>query len=380
MLKPFAPGCAKGDPVIETAPTPRARVQAMKEYHPPLGCRDSLRLDFNENTLACSPKVREALSAISTGALTRYPEREPLELLVAAHLHLAQSQVALTNGVDEAIHVLFEAFLESSDEVLLPVPTYTMYEVYASATDARVIAVQAADDLQFPFETLLASITPRTKIIAIANPNSPSGTVATREQILELARRTPHALVLVDEAYFHFHGETVIDLVGTVPNLIVARTFSKAYGLAGLRVGVLAGPVEHMRWIRRVLSPYSVNSLALACLPAALADTAYLDWYVGEVLAARTEFEQALDAAGVRRWPSSANFVLVEIGAPHAEFVRRMHAAGVLVRDRSNDPGCDGRVRITIGTREQMQQAVVALNETMAALHDGQSHGGREVR
>ena len=113
-----------------------------------------------------------------------------------------------------------------------------------------------------------------------------------------------------------------MDLVGTVPNLVVARTFSKAYGLAGLRLGLLAGPVELMRWMRRVLSPYSVNSLALACLPPALEDTAYLDWYVGEVLAARTEFEAALDAAGVRRWPSRANFVLVEIGAQHAEFVR----------------------------------------------------------
>ena len=368
MLKPFAPGCAKGDPVIETAPTPRARVQAMKEYHPPLGCRDSLRLDFNENTLACSPKVREALSAISTGALTRYPEREPLELLVAAHLHLAQSQVALTNGVDEAIHVLFEAFLESSDEVLLPVPTYTMYEVYASATDARIVPVQAADDLQFPFESLLAAITPRTKIIAIANPNSPSGSMATRAQIVEIARRAPHAVLLVDEAYFHFCGETVIDLVGIAPNLIVARTFSKAYGLAGLRLGLLAGPVELMRWVRRVLSPYSVNSLALACLPPALQDTAYLDWYVGEVLQARADFETALDACKLRRWPSRANFVLVEIGARHAEFVRLMRSAGVLVRDRSSDPGCDGRVRITIGTRQQMQQASATLNQVLAAM------------
>ena len=173
-----------------------------------------------------------------------------------------------------------------------------MYQVYASATDARVVTVQAADDLQFPFERLLAAITPRTKVIAIANPNSPSGSAATREQILELARRAPQAVLLVDEAYFHFHGETVMDLVGTVPNLIVARTFSKAYGLAGLRLGLLAGPVDLMRWVRRVLSPYSVNSLALVCLQTALEDTAYLDWYVGEVLAARTEFEAALDAAG----------------------------------------------------------------------------------
>jgi len=341
-------------------PAPRLRVQAMKEYHPPLGCRDSLRLDFNENTLACSPKVREALNRITTADLTRYPERAPVEALVARSLGLDPDQVALTNGVDEAIHVLFETFLEEGDELLLPVPTYTMYEVYVSATDARAVPVLAGDDLSFPFERLLAAITPRTKIIAIANPNSPSGSVATREQLVEIALRAPHAVLLVDEAYFHFFGETMMDLVGKIPNLIVARTFSKAYGLAG--------PTESLRWIKRVLSPYSVNQLALACLPPALEDTAYLNWYVGEVLAARTEFEAALDRSGIRRWPSSANFVLIDIGAQHKEFTRLMSEAGVLVRDRSSDPGCDGRVRVTIGTREQMQLAIVALNTTMTAL------------
>ena len=350
------------------SPAPRARVQAMKEYHPPLGSRSLLRLDFNENTLACSPRVREVLGSISAGALTLYPEREPIEAIVAAHLGCEPVQVALTNGVDEAIHVLFETFLEAGDELMLPVPTYTMYEVYASATDARVVAVHAADDLQFPFERLLEAITAKTKIVAIANPNSPSGCVATRAQLVAIAERAPHAIVLVDEAYFHFHGETVVDLIGTVPNLVVARTFSKAYGLAGLRLGLLAGPIELMRWVRRVLSPYSVNSLALACLAPALEDTDYLDWYVHEVLEARADFEAALDRVGLRRWPTRANFVLVEIGPRHAEFVDRMRTDGVLVRDRSSDPGCNGRVRITIGTREQMQQAIAALNETVAAL------------
>ena len=351
-------------------PTPRARVQAMKEYHPPLGNRDALRLDFNENTIACSPKVKEVLARISAGHLTRYPERAPVERIVAEHLGVAPEQVVLTNGVDEAIHVLFETFLDSDDELLLPVPTYTMYEVYASATDARAVAVQAAANLQFPFHRLIAAITTRTKIIAIANPNSPSGSVATRAQIIEIAQRAPDAVVLVDEAYFHFYGETVIDLVGKIPNLVVARTFSKAYGLAGLRLGVLIGPVELMQWIRRVLSPYSVNSLALACLPPALNDAAYLDWYVREVLAARAEFEAALDAEGVRRWPSWANFVLVDIGAQHREFVRLMSAGGVLVRDRSSDPGCEGCVRITIGTRDQMRKAVAVLDETLRQLRN----------
>src|ERR1017187_9827979 len=241
MQKPFAPGCAKvqiqGGRVPEAVttcnPAPRARVQAMKEYHPPLGCRDALRLDFNENTLACSPKVREVLGRISAGDLTRYPEREPIEAIVAAHLGLAARQVALTNGVDEAIHVLFEAFLETGDELLLPVPTYTMYEVYASATDARSVTVQAADDLQFPFERIISAITPQTKIIAIANPNSPSGSAATREQIIGITRRAPHAVVLVDEAYFHFHGETVVDLIDVLPNLVVARGVPKNYRLGG---------------------------------------------------------------------------------------------------------------------------------------------------
>lgn len=358
------------EPATLVHPAPRARVRAMKEYHPPLGSRDGLRLDFNENTLACSPAVQEVLGCISAGQLTRYPERESVEAVVAAHLGLEPAQVALTNGVDEAIHVLFEAFLDDSDELLLPVPTYTMYEVYASATDARVVTVLAGEDLGFPFDELAARITARTKIIAIANPNSPSGTMAAREQIVELARLAPNAVILVDEAYFHFCGETVMDLVGTIPNLIVARTFSKAYGLAGLRVGVLAGPVDLMHWVRRVLSPYSVNSVALACLPAALRDTAYLDWYVGEVLSARTEFEKALLAANLRYWPSRANFILVDIGPRHKEFVRQMLAAGVLVRDRSSDPGCDGRVRITIGTREQMQLAVTVLNNALASIRN----------
>jgi histidinol-phosphate aminotransferase len=340
----------------------------MKEYHPPLGSRDALRLDFNENTVACSPMVREVLAQISAGSLTRYPEREPVEARVALSLGLRPEQAVLTNGVDEAIHVLFETFLDGGDELLLPVPTYTMYEIYASATDAQAVPVLAGDDLKFPFDRLLAAITSRTKIIAVANPNSPSGSVATREQLLTLARHAPQAILLVDEAYFHFHGESVMDLVGTVPNLVVARTFSKAYGLAGLRLGLLAGPVELMRWIRRVLSPYSVNSIALACLPPALEDAGYLHWYVDEVLGARADFEAALDALEVRRWPSQANFILVDIGPQHAEFVRRMKAAGVLVRDRSSDPGCDGRVRITIGTRDQMRSATKALNDTMATL------------
>jgi histidinol-phosphate aminotransferase len=312
--------------------------------------------------------VLAKLQQLTGEGLTVYPEREPVERIVAAHFGLQSNQVLLTNGVDEAIHLLCCAFLDEGDEALICTPTFFMYDVSVGMMTSKLKRVQTDDSLEFPFERFLAAITPKTKLIMVASPNNPTGATVSREQLLAIAKAAPQAVLMVDEAYFHFHGETVIDLIGKIPNLIVARTFSKAYGLAGLRLGLLAGPVELMRWVRRVLSPYSVNSLALACLPPALEDAAYLDWYVAEVLAARAEFEAALDKAGVRRWPSHANFVLIQIGAQHKEFTHMMSAAGVLVRDRSSDPGCDGLVRITIGTREQMRQASAALNKTLSKL------------
>jgi histidinol-phosphate aminotransferase len=349
-------------------PQPSAAVRRMKDYHPPLGDRSGLRLDFNENTFACSPRVLEALGRISGGDLTRYPEREPVERAVAEHLGLKPQQLLLTNGVDEAIHVLCQTYLDADAEILLPVPTYSMYEVYASGTAARIVQIPAESGFGFPAAALLSAITPATRLIAIANPNSPTGQAARREDLQRIIEAAPHAAVLVDEAYFHFFGETVIDLIGRIPNVIVARTFSKAYGLAGLRLGALAAAEEQMQWLRRAISPYSVNSVALACLTAALEDEEYLRWYCGEVLASRTLFEDALRRLCVPYWPSRANFFLVDIGAGHRAFVQAMRTRGVLVRDRSADPGCDGCVRVTLGTREQTQQGITALEESLAEI------------
>ena len=258
----------------------------MKEYHPPLGDRGGLRLDFNENT---SPARRSVLETLRPNLALRadrcIPSANTSRHIVAAHLGLEPEQVLLTNGVDEAIHVLCQTYLGAGDEMLLPVPTYSMYAVYASATERKLVDVQAdATIFASRSKRLLAAITPATKLIAIANPNSPTGQRVVAKRFCKIVDAAPHAVVLVDEAYFHFHGQTVIDLIGRMPNVIVARTFSKAYGLAGLRLGLLAAARSSMHWLRRVISPYSVNSLALACLPAALADKAYIE------LVCRTRF------------------------------------------------------------------------------------------
>src|SRR5271165_567020 len=261
----------------------RKAVRQLQEYHPPLARREGLRLDFNENTDGCSPRVLARLKEITAEDLARYPERGPVETIVAEHLGLTPEQVLLTNGVDEAIHLLCEAYLEPKDEALVVTPTFSMFEIYTAATGALVTRVQCYSDFRFPIATLLKSITPATRLIAIASPNNPTGTVATRGQILQIANAAPDAALLVDEAYVEFHGETVIFDVQALPNLFVSRTFSKVYGLAGLRIGILAGPVEQMPMVRRVSSPYSVNAVALAVLPAALSDHAHLLSYVSQV-------------------------------------------------------------------------------------------------
>jgi histidinol-phosphate aminotransferase len=347
----------------------RKAVQSLQEYHPPLAQREGLRLDFNENTEGCSPSVLQRLKEITADDLARYPERSPVEAIVAVHLGLAPEQVLLTNGVDEAIHLLCETYLEPQDEVLVVTPTFSMYEIYAGATGARVIRVQCDTDFRFPLAKVVQSITPATRLIAVASPNNPTGTVADREELLQIATAAPRAALLADEAYFEFHGETVIGDISDLENLFVARTFSKAYGLAGLRIGILAGPSLQMPHVRKVSSPYSVNAVALAVLPAALADSEHISCYVSQVKNGRERVAATLNAIDLFSWPSQANFLLIRIGDKHRDFVAAMRQRGILVRDRSSDPGCEGCVRITIGSDAQTDRLIAALVEVARKLN-----------
>ena len=347
---------------------PRRAVLAMPEYHPPLGGRDGLRLDFNENTVAPSPAVLKAVQSLTAEALTIYPERTPVEHIVARHFGLADDQVLLTNGVDEGIHLMACAFLDEGDEALIWTPTFFMYDVSIGMMTSGLKRVQSDDSLAFPFERFMAAITSKTKLIVVANPNNPTGSTVSREHLLAIAKAAPQAVLLVDEAYFHFHGETTLDDVRSLPNLIVARTFSKAYGLANLRIGMLAGDARLMGYLRKVASPYNVNGVALAVLPAALADEAYLAWYVEQVRVGRERTLAALKELGVRTWPSAANFVLMDIGPRHKELCERMREHGVLLRDRSNDPGCEGYVRLTLGAEEHVSRGIAALRASLAEM------------
>jgi histidinol-phosphate aminotransferase len=351
----------------------REAVKNLRPYHPPLANRTGLRLDFNESTVGCSPRVLARLRSLDSELLARYPEREPVEKEVAAFLGLDPAQVLLSNGVDEAIHLLCSTYLNPGDEALIVVPTFAMYAIFAEAEGARIVEVRAGDNFLFPEKNLLAQLSPRTRLIAVANPNNPTGAVVAGDVLIQIAQAAPQAALLVDEAYFEFHGETLIDQTfidrtRQIENLFVARTFSKAYGLAGLRIGVLSGEPRQMAMVRRVASPYNVNAAALAVLPEALQDQEYVGRYVAQVRSNRDRLQQELGNLGLHYWPSHANFVLVRIGSAHAEFVQALRGRGILVRDRHSDPSCEGCVRLTVGSDEHTETLVGALREVVKQL------------
>jgi len=343
----------------------------MAPYHPPTGGRQGkLRLDFNENTVGCSPKVIEYLKEkLTADALTVYPEYLDAMRELAAYFAVAPGELLLSNGTDEAIQVLINTFVDDGDDVLLLKPSYAMYRFYAELAGASVREIDyAPETLAFPLDEFIAAIRPATRAILIANPNNPTGTGINVDAIRRILDAAPDAAVLIDEAYFHFAGETVVPEWRERPNLFASRTFSKVYGMAGLRIGVLMGQVEQMKMLRRASSPYNLNSVALACLPDALADQQYVSNYVSQCLEGRRQLESELAAWNVRHWPSRANFVLMYLGENCKLFIQQMRDRGILVRDRSADYGCKDCVRITVGIREHNQRMLTALREVFADL------------
>ncbi len=345
---------------------PRELIAGLGPYHSPIVSRDGLSLDLNESMAGCSPRVLARLRSLSAADLSLYPRREDGEGMVANFLGIAPEQVLLTNGMDEALSLLFTTYLGACDELLFADPTFVMYPMLGQALGARVVRVPSGEDLALPVAALLSGISPRTRVIAIANPNNPTGLVASRADLLGIVEAAPHAAVLIDEAYFEFGGETLIQDLAKHPNLFVARTFSKVYGLAGLRLGVLTGAAEQIDCLRRFSLPFNVNSVVLACLEEALADQKFVSSHVADVKQGREQLGELFGELGLRFWPSETNFVLVQIGARVKTFVESMRRHGVMVRDVSANPGCAGCVRITVGTPTQMDQALQAIREATA--------------
>jgi histidinol-phosphate aminotransferase len=345
---------------------PRPAVVSMAPYSPPTGGRSGkLRLDFNENTVGCSPQVIEGLkAALAPGALAVYPEYDSARGAVAEYFGVRPEQFLFTNGTDEAIQVFINTYVDDGQEVVLLRPSYAMYRFYSEVAGAKVVEVDYPQpSMDFPLQALLDAITPATRAVLLANPNNPTGTGVSLLGIERILHKAKQAVVLVDEAYFEFSGVTAITEIERVPNLFVCRTFSKTFGMAAMRLGCLFSHEANIAYLHKAQSPYSVNTLAVVAAKAAVADRAYVEQYVAEVLAARELLCVGLEKLGITYVPSSANFVLGHFGDRAIEVRDALRGKAILVRDRSYEaPGC---VRITVGTREQTRVLLAALEEIL---------------
>lgn len=365
-------------------PQPRAAVAAMRPYHPPLEGRDGLRLDFNENTSGCSPRVIAALRSLTAADLARYPEYGPAQADIARHFGLDPARVLLTNGVDDAIFLALTTFADPGETVVIAEPTFAMYRFYAERAGLRIASLRYQDlpgapgqgrEFRLDPAAISAALahSPAPRVVLIANPNNPTGSLLPNAAILELAAAHPATLFFVDEAYADFTPDPagLLTAVERQPNLVVARTFSKAHGLAAARLGMLAAPPALEPYLRRAHAPYNVNALALICARAALSDTDWLAEYRRQTLASRDRLQAALTALDLTWWRSAANFVLFQAeggparNRPAEELVHFCRSRGVLVRDRGRD--VLGTVRITCGPLADTERAIALLQEYYGA-------------
>ncbi|MEW5983681.1 MAG: histidinol-phosphate transaminase [Acidobacteriota bacterium] len=353
-----------------SAPTPVPDVRRLEPYTVcTAGRRGLLRLDFNEHTIGPSPHVLARVSAVTGEDLALYPDERAARAAVTRHFAFGDDvDFVLTSGADEGIRLVCDGFVQAGERVLLLEPGYAMYRFYATLAGAELLPVTVEDDLSFPARGVRTTLAAGARLVIIGDPHNPTGAAVPEGFVEETAGDRPETLVLVDEAYAEFAGRTALPLLARQPNVLVARTFSKAFGLAGLRIGLLAGHRDTIAWLSRMRSPYAVNSLAVIAVEAALEDPDWAESYATEVRESRSRLRDGLGRLGVPSYPSEANFVIARFGQAAPQIRQQLQARGVLVRDRSEHPLLEGTLRIGIGTREDTERCLEELARVLDAV------------
>jgi histidinol-phosphate aminotransferase len=332
----------------------RKAILLRKTYEAPgEGRSGKIRLDFNENTSGCSIAVLRALEKLTPKQLAMYPEYEKSSARIARYFGVRPEELLLANGGDDALRVLFDTFVEPGSSILVCEPTFPMYRYYAEIVGARVEVCRYDSRQEFPEQAVLAALKKRPRVFFLANPNNPTGTLVNAAAVRRVLRAARETVVVVDEAYADFAGFTTIPWIRRYPNLFVARTFSKAAGLAGLRLGALIAAAGSLAPVRRAVQPFPLNVAALVAAVAAINERKTIARYVRHVLRERQKLAQALHRLGIETFPSSGNFLLANFGPNGPQLFEKLERKGILLRVRTKDMG-PGFVRITIGTRKEM--------------------------
>ena len=340
----------------------RKAILERRTYEPPgEGRADKIRLDFNENTAGCSPAVTRALAKLSPKQLAMYPEYELGTRRLARHFGVSPSELLLTNGGDDALRVFFDAFVDAGSDVLICEPTFPMYRYYGEIAGAKVRALRYTPEMHFPLDGVVAALHSAPRVLFVANPNNPTGTLLKRGAIQTILKAATRTAVVLDEAYAEFSGVSVVPWIHKYPQLFVTRTFSKTAGLAGLRLGAVMACADSLAMLRRAMPPFPVNVAALTAAEAAVGDRQTMRRYVRDIVRMRSWLAKELRNIGVRVFPSAGNFILANFGPTGPALFKKLERNGILLRERSKDMG-PGFVRITIGTPDEMKGLLKEIN------------------
>ena len=332
-----------------------------------------IRLDRNEQPVPPSPRVQDAIRDAAAMA-HRYPGSgsPDLRAAIAKYNKVTPEQVVVGNGSDEIIELIARAFLANGDEVIVPAPSFFYYATTTQAVGGVMVYPKRNPDFTLDINAIFAAMTPRTKVLYIANPNNPTGTSSTRAELVEILERADF-LVVIDECYHEFLGETVVDLLPKYPHLMIMRSFSKAFGLAGLRVGYAMASMEFCGYLMRVAQAYSVNRIAQAAALAAVEDVESAFQKIAGVCQRRGELATALTEMGFQVTPSATNFLLVStapLNRKSSEVVAHLRESNIYVADFAGYSGLDASwFRVTIGQPEEIGALVKSLANFMASGH-----------
>src|SRR6266478_3890396 len=341
----------------------REAILNRRTYEAPAeGRADKVRLDFNENTTGCSPAVRRALAKLTSKQLAMYPEYQAPTARLARYFDVRLEELLLANGGDDALRVFLDTFVEAGSSVLICEPTFPMYRYYAEIYGARISAQRYGSEMEFPLEGILAALRKKPRVLFIANPNNPTGTLFGFKELEKTLHAATHTAVVMDEAYAEFSGFTAVPWIRKFPQLFVARTFSKVAGLASLRLGAVIACKESLTLVRRAMPPFPVNLAALVAMEAAISDQPTMRAYVQTVKELRAWFASELVKINVKTYASAGNFLLANFGPGGPALFQKLEEQGILLRDRSKDIG-PGFVRITIGTPSEMRRLLKAIRK-----------------
>lgn len=340
----------------------RSAIDAMSPYVPGEQPQDGayIKLNTNENPYPCSPKVKAAIGRVCQTGLQRYPDPSATAFRQAAAevLGLQPEQILCGNGSDDLLTIIARSFVDPGDVVRFARPSYTLYDTLAAIQGARTDIVNYHDDWSLPER--FAGPDDRLRLVLLANPNSPSGTMIPAEEVAELAGQLPCPLV-VDEAYADFADSNCLSLIERCDNVLVTRSMSKSYALAGLRFGFVAGRVELIEQLAKVKDSYNCDALAIAGATAAITDRAWFDQTTQAIIATRKRLLDALRELGFECVDSQANFVWCQPpGKNPRQLYEQLKAEGILVR-YMNYGECGDGVRISVGDEEQVDRLLEKL-------------------